>query len=107
LGRPGLHLRPLLTRGKADWTYGFFEIRAKMPCGKGTWPAIWTLGSGGNWPGDGELDILEHMGHTPLRISSAVHTSAGSGGQAVSGLTRLPDACQPSTTTKCTGHRRP
>jgi len=84
----------LLTRGKADWTYGFFEIRAKMPCGKGTWPAIWTLGSGGNWPGDGELDILEHMGHTPLRVSSAVHTSAGSGGQAVSGLTRLPDACQ-------------
>ena len=84
----------LITRGKADWTYGFFEIRARMPCGKGTWPAIWTLGSGGHWPGDGELDILEHMGHTPLRISSAVHTSAGSGGHAVGGTTRLPDACQ-------------
>lgn len=84
----------LITRGKADWTYGFFEIRARMPCGKGTWPAIWTLGSGGHWPGDGELDILEHMGHTPLRISSAVHTSAGSGGHAVGGTTRLSDACQ-------------
>jgi beta-glucanase (GH16 family) len=84
----------LITRGKADWTYGFFEIRARMPCGKGTWPAIWTLGSGGNWPGDGELDILEHMGHTPQRASSAVHTAAGSGGQAVGGTTRLPDACQ-------------
>ncbi|HRD97759.1 MAG TPA: glycoside hydrolase family 16 protein [Rubrivivax sp.] len=84
----------LITRGKADWTYGFFEIRARMPCGKGTWPAIWTLGRGGHWPGDGELDILEHMGHTPLRISSAVHTSAGSGGHAVGGTTRLPDACR-------------
>ena len=84
----------LITRGKADWTYGFFEIRARMPCGKGTWPALWALGSGGTWPADGELDILEHMGHTPWRVSSAVHTAAGSGGQAVSGQSRLPDACQ-------------
>lgn len=84
----------LVTRGRADWTYGFFEIRAKMPCGKGTWPAIWLVGSGGRWPEDGELDILEHVGSNPERISSAVHTPAGSGGTAVSGKARLPDACR-------------
>lgn len=84
----------LLTRGKADWTYGFFEISARMPCGKGTWPALWTLGSGGRWPEDGELDILEHMGRDPLRTHSAVHVAAGHGGQATFGSTPLPEACQ-------------
>ena len=53
----------LITRGKAEWTYGFFEVRAKVACGKGTWPAIWMLGSQGDWPAAGELDILEHIGH--------------------------------------------
>lgn len=83
----------LLTRGKADWTYGFFEVRAKMPCGKGTWPAIWTLGSKGAWPDDGELDIMEHQGHDPRRVSSAVHMKAGHGGQGISGAARVADAC--------------
>jgi beta-glucanase (GH16 family) len=40
------------TRGKAASTYGFIEVRAKMPCGRGTWPAIWMLGTGGRWPFD-------------------------------------------------------
>ena len=83
----------LLTKDRAQWTYGFFEVRAKMPCGKGTWPAIWTLGSGGKWPDDGELDILEHMGHTPERVSSAVHTAAGHGGQGTGASTPLRTAC--------------
>jgi len=83
----------LLTRGQADWTYGFFEIRAKMPCGRGTWPAIWTLGSGGRWPHDGELDILEHMGREPGRVSSAVHVAAGHGGQNTGAAHPLPTAC--------------
>ena len=83
----------LLTRGKGEWTYGYVEVRAKMPCGKGTWPAIWMLGSGGHWPNDGELDILEHQGHRPSRVSSAVHMAAGHGGHAVGGATQIPDAC--------------
>jgi beta-glucanase (GH16 family) len=83
----------LITRGKADWTYGFFEVRAKMPCGQGTWPAIWTLGSGGKWPDDGELDILEHLGQEPDRVSSAVHVATGHAGQSAWGAARLPTAC--------------
>jgi beta-glucanase (GH16 family) len=83
----------LLTRGKADWTYGFFEVRAKLPCGRGTWPAIWTLGSKGAWPDDGEFDIMEQVGSDPTRISSAVHMLAGHGGQGIGGAVRLPDAC--------------
>lgn len=83
----------LITRGLAQWTYGFFEVRARMPCGKGTWPAIWMLGSGGRWPDDGEIDILEHMGHSPALVSAAVHTAAGSAGQAAHGKAWLPDAC--------------
>lgn len=83
----------LLTRGKAEWTYGFFEVRAKLPCGKGTWPAIWMLGTGGKWPDDGELDIMEHQGHRPIRVSSAIHVKAGHGGHATGGATRLADAC--------------
>ncbi|OWQ86974.1 hypothetical protein CDN99_19955 [Roseateles aquatilis] len=83
----------LITQGRAEWTYGYFEIRAKLPCGKGTWPAIWTLGSQGDWPAAGELDILEHIGHTPDRVFSTVHTTSGHGGHGVGDATRLPTAC--------------
>lgn len=84
----------LITRGKGDWTYGFFEIRARMPCGLGTWPAIWSVGSGGRWPDDGELDILEHIGSRPGRVFSTVHTAAGSGGHGSGAATQLPDVCR-------------
>lgn len=83
----------MLTKGKVDWTYGFFEIRAKLPCGQGTWPAAWMLGSQGEWPAGGELDIMEHMGQDPTKIFSTVHTTSGSGGNGVGGETRYPDMC--------------
>ena len=83
----------LHTKGKGEWTYGFVEVRARMPCGKGTWPAIWMLGTGGRWPEDGELDILEHMGKDPTRVFSTVHTAAGHGGKVVSGAQRITTAC--------------
>ena len=70
----------LVTKGRADWTYGRFEIRAKLPCGKGTWPAIWMLGSTGGWPAGGELDIMEQVGSNPTRVFSTTHTTSGSGG---------------------------
>ncbi len=82
----------LLTRGKADWTYGFFEVRAKLPCGRGTWPAIWTLGSGGVWPDDGEVDIMEQVGSNPNRVFGTVHTKI-SGGTGTGAAVQIADAC--------------
>lgn len=52
----------LVTRGKAAWTYGRIEVRAKLPQGQGTWPAIWMLPEDnryGTWAASGEIDILE------------------------------------------------
>ena len=84
----------LITKGKAEWTYGYFEIRAKLPCGQGTWPAIWMLGSQGDWPASGELDILEHMGQKPDWVFSTVHTTTGHGGHGVGDGRVLKTACE-------------
>ena len=84
----------LITKGKATWTYGFFEIRAKLPCGEGTWPAIWTLGSNTDrWPDQGEIDIMEQTGWDKGRTLGTVHTRAGSGGNGSTGSTSVADAC--------------
>ena len=82
----------LLTKGKAEWTYGFFEVRAKLPCGKGSWPAIWMLNSAVDWPRGGELDIMEHVGRQPGRVLSTVHTGAAHG-KGTGDAAQVPDAC--------------
>lgn len=69
----------ITTKGKCDWLYGKVEVRAKLPKGLGTWPAIWMLPSGkayGGWPACGEIDIMEHVGYDFGRIYSTVHTAA-------------------------------
>ncbi len=67
----------LFTKGRAAWTYGFFEIRAKLPCALGSWPAIWMLPEADvEWPRGGEIDIMEHVGFEPGKIHHSVHTSA-------------------------------
>lgn len=71
----------LTTKGKGDWTYGRIEVRARLPSGRGTWPAIWMLPSqekygGEHWLDNGEIDIVEHVGHEPNRIHTTVHTKA-------------------------------
>jgi beta-glucanase (GH16 family) len=86
----------LITRGKASWTYGRFEIRAKLPCTLGTWPAIWTLGTGGRWPDDGEIDIMEQKGFSNAdkqQVLGTLHTLSGSGGNGPSAVWPLPNAC--------------
>ena len=57
------------------WTKGFHEIRAKLPCARGTWPAIWMLPVAmEKWPDDGEIDIMEHVGAKPHEIVASLHT---------------------------------
>lgn len=83
----------LITRGKASWTYGFFEIRAKMPCGLGTWPAIWMLGTQGDWPEAGEIDIMEHVGQEPNTIHGTLHNQSTANTFGNGGSVNVPDAC--------------
>ena len=87
----------LFTNGRASWTYGFYEIRAKIPCGRGTWPAIWMLPEDPNvkWPDGGEIDIMEHVGFEPTVIHQTLITSAfnfNSGSEQTKAFT-VPDAC--------------
>lgn len=73
----------MTTKDKYELTYGKIEVRAKLPEGAGTWPAIWLLGANIDtvgWPACGEIDIMEHWGHNPTVVSSATHTPSCSGG---------------------------
>jgi beta-glucanase (GH16 family) len=65
----------LITKNKGDWQYGKIEVKAKLPKGLGTWPAIWMLASVPKlrWPDDGELDIMEHVGYNHGVIHGTVH----------------------------------
>lgn len=71
----------ILTKGKGDFLYGKIEIRAKLPTGVGTWPALWTLASQSDygtqfWPDNGELDIMEHVGYDQNIVHANIHTKA-------------------------------
>lgn len=66
----------LTTEGLFETTYGRVEVRAKLPRGRGMWPAIWMLGTGiktVGWPKCGEIDILEAVGHEPDKVFATVH----------------------------------
>jgi len=90
---------------KFAFKYGRIEIRAKLPFGRGTWPAIWMLGKNitengaywynegfgtTSWPACGEIDIMEHWGNNQNYVQSATHTpsshgnTVNHGGQAIS-----------------------
>ena len=79
---------------KYAFTHGRVDVRAKLPFGNGTWPAIWTLGKNvneqgaywyeqgfgtTNWPACGEIDIMEHGLHATNQVSSALHSPSSSG----------------------------
>lgn len=69
----------LTTEGRAAWRYGRIEVRAKLPTGRGLWPAIWMLGVNrreAGWPRCGEIDIMENVGYDPEVIHANIHTEA-------------------------------
>ena len=72
----------LKSQGLFDFTYGRVDIRAKLPEGGGTWPALWMLGSNFetvSWPACGELDIMEHVGNNQNVVQAAIHTPSSFG----------------------------
>ena len=75
----------MLSKDKFAFKYGKVEIRAKLPVGIGTWPALWMLGSDINtagWPACGEIDIMEHLGRNLNTIYGTFHYPGRSGGNA-------------------------
>ena len=92
----------LISTGAAAWTYGFYEIRAKLPCGRGTWPAIWMLPADPavQWPEGGEIDIVEHVGFDPGVIHHSIHTKAFNFSRGTQKTTSHKDAAT------CTAFRR-
>jgi len=69
----------LITKAKGDWLYGRIEVKAKLPDGRGMWPAIWMLPTDwayGGWPKSGEIDIMENVGYDPYVIVASAHTES-------------------------------
>jgi len=67
----------LVTKNHGDWLYGKVEVSAKLPAGRGTWPAIWMLPTDwqyGEWPSSGEIDIMEHVGYDEGKVHATIHT---------------------------------
>jgi beta-glucanase (GH16 family) len=80
------------TRNSFTQAYGRFEARLKMPIGKGMWPAFWMLGANDNeagWPGCGEIDIMEYLGHLPKTTHGTVHGPGYSGAGGIGKKTEL------------------
>jgi licheninase len=75
-----LHFGALVTKSKGDWTYGRFEVRAKLPSGRGTWPHLDAADADAATArllaDNGEIDIMEHVGYDPDVIHVSAHTKA-------------------------------
>jgi len=94
----------MITRNKGDWTYGRFEIKAKIPRGVGTWPAIWLLATDnayGGWPNSGEIDIMEHVGFDQNKVHFTVHNKTFNGGNGKGSELVIPDVSDAFHVYKC------
>ncbi|MDD2797174.1 MAG: glycoside hydrolase family 16 protein [Bacteroidales bacterium] len=78
----------IISKSKKEFKYGRMEIRAKLPKGRGTWPAIWMLGSNIDatpWPTCGEIDIMEYVGYHPGWIKGSIHCASYNAGNSKGG----------------------
>ncbi len=80
----------LITKNRASWQYGRIEVKAKLPQGKGVWPAIWTLGVKGGWPAGGEIDIMEYVGKEPDNLYATLHYALNGKHQSDGGKLQTP-----------------
>ena len=83
-GSVGYTSARLKSEGLKEFTYGRYEIRAKLPASRGTWPAIWMLGANYptvSWPAAGEIDIMEQKGGDKNTVASTIHYPGSSGGE--------------------------
>ncbi len=81
----------ILTKGKQSFQYGRLDVRAKLPKGRGIWPAIWMLGADidqNNWPKCGEIDIMELRGSNPQEFLTTMHYSNSGGAHDYKGITK-------------------
>jgi len=90
------------------WRFGFFEVRAKLPCARGMWPAIWMLPKNmQHWPDDGEIDIMEQVGAEPNLIYATCTAAVTITRSELSAAPSAPfrRAAAPSTVISWTGGR--
>jgi len=87
-GGTGYTSARMITKNKKIFKYGRIDMRAKLPKGKGIWPALWMLGNNidaVNWPACGEIDILEYLGHETNKIYGTMHWGANTNSHASKG----------------------
>ncbi|PIF01550.1 MAG: laminarinase [Maribacter sp.] len=94
-GGSGYTSARIKTQGLFQFTHGRVDVRAKLPTGGGTWPAIWMLGSNietVSWPACGEIDIMEHVGNNEGIVHGSIHNTSSSGVTGNTGKISISDA---------------
>lgn len=87
----------LVSKGLGSMLYGRIEVSAKLPSGRGMWPAVWMLSNDnvyGSWPKSGEIDVMENVGYDPNPVYFTIHTQLYNGaiGTQKGGNKSMPDA---------------
>lgn len=76
----------IVSEGKKTFKFGRIDIRAKLPKGKGIWPALWMMPQAsvyGGWPRSGEIDIMENLGHDVTKVYGTIHFGPGPGSTSI------------------------
>jgi beta-glucanase (GH16 family) len=85
----------MVSKGAGSLTYGRIEIKAQLPAGRGTWPALWMLPDTyayGAWPASGEVDIMEMVGFDPNNVHFSAHNQTYFAGNAKTSTMNIPTA---------------